>query len=243
MACHLTSPSHYLSQFKAIISEILWSLEGRNVKDINIEDVSECLFKITVASPSGQWVKISAFWYSKSFLNWTVSSGKSLQWGQNERNGVSSQRRLDYLLKQLFKRRSKKHQSSASLAFVRGIHRWPADSPHKGPVTRKKYIWWRHHVCSVHYHHVILTNRQAEFSGCYAQSLIFILCFGSGRILADAGSRPIQCRHFSPANLQTTRWSQWEIQILHMICTLWIPQWTNVWTIDKSNDKSYDNVQ
>ena len=29
------------------------------------------------------------------------------------------------------------HQSSASLAFVRGIHRWPVDSPHKGPVTRK----------------------------------------------------------------------------------------------------------
>ena len=27
-----------------------------------------------------------------------------------------------------------KHQSSASLAFVRGIHRWPLDSHHKGPV-------------------------------------------------------------------------------------------------------------
>ena len=30
-----------------------------------------------------------------------------------------------------------KHQSSASLAFVRGIHRGPVISPHKGPVTRK----------------------------------------------------------------------------------------------------------
>ena len=30
-----------------------------------------------------------------------------------------------------------KHQSSALLAFVRGIHRWPVNSPHKGPVTRK----------------------------------------------------------------------------------------------------------
>ena len=29
------------------------------------------------------------------------------------------------------------NQSSASLAFVRGIHRWPVNSPHKGPVTRK----------------------------------------------------------------------------------------------------------
>ena len=33
----------------------------------------------------------------------------------------------------------KKHQSSASLAFVRGIHRGPVNSPHKGPVTRKMF--------------------------------------------------------------------------------------------------------
>ena len=31
----------------------------------------------------------------------------------------------------------RKRPSSASLAFVRGIHRWPGYSPHKGPVTRK----------------------------------------------------------------------------------------------------------
>ena len=31
----------------------------------------------------------------------------------------------------------RKHQSSASLAFVRGIHRFPVNSPHKWPVTRK----------------------------------------------------------------------------------------------------------
>ena len=33
----------------------------------------------------------------------------------------------------------RKHQSSESLAFVRGIHRRPVNSPHKGPVTRKMY--------------------------------------------------------------------------------------------------------
>ena len=32
-----------------------------------------------------------------------------------------------------------KHQSSASMSFVRGIHWWPVDSPHKGPVTRKMF--------------------------------------------------------------------------------------------------------
>ena len=33
----------------------------------------------------------------------------------------------------------RKHQSSASLAFVRGIHRWPVNSPHKGTVTGKMF--------------------------------------------------------------------------------------------------------
>ena len=48
----------------------------------------------------------------------------------------------------------KKHQSSAALAFVWGIHRWPVNSLHKEPVTRKMFpfddvIMWRHqyHVC------------------------------------------------------------------------------------------------
>ena len=33
----------------------------------------------------------------------------------------------------------RKHQISASLAFVRGIHRWPMRSPHKLPVTWKMF--------------------------------------------------------------------------------------------------------
>ena len=33
----------------------------------------------------------------------------------------------------------RKHQSSASQAFLRGIRRWPVYSPHKWPVTRKMF--------------------------------------------------------------------------------------------------------
>ena len=33
----------------------------------------------------------------------------------------------------------RKHQSSASLTFVRGIHQWSVNSPHKGPVTWKMF--------------------------------------------------------------------------------------------------------
>ena len=33
----------------------------------------------------------------------------------------------------------RKYQSSASLSFVRGIRRWPVNSPHKGPVAWKMF--------------------------------------------------------------------------------------------------------
>ena len=37
------------------------------------------------------------------------------------------------------KQKTNKHQSSVPLAFVRGIHRLPVNSPHKWPVTRKMF--------------------------------------------------------------------------------------------------------
>ena len=69
----------------------------------------------------------------------------TLQWRHNGHEGVSNHQLHDCLLNRLFRRRSKKPSklrvtgfvSSASLAFVRGIHRWPVNSPHKWPVTRK----------------------------------------------------------------------------------------------------------
>ena len=43
----------------------------------------------------------------------------------------------------------RKHQSSASVAFVRGIHRWSVNSPHKWPINAENVsIWWRNHVTS-----------------------------------------------------------------------------------------------
>ena len=41
----------------------------------------------------------------------------------------------------------RKHQSSASLAFVRGIRRQPVNSPHKWPVTRKMFPFHGYRVC------------------------------------------------------------------------------------------------
>ena len=46
----------------------------------------------------------------------------------------------------------RKHQSSTSLVIVRGIQRWPVNSPHKGPVTQKIFpfddviMWCQSHL-------------------------------------------------------------------------------------------------
>ena len=63
----------------------------------------------------------------------------SLRWRHNGHDGVSNHQPHHCLLNRLFGCRSKKHQSSASLAFVRGIHRGPVNFPHKWPVTRKMF--------------------------------------------------------------------------------------------------------
>ena len=72
---------------------------------------------------------------------WGIYALDLLQWRHNERDGVSTHRRLDCL----FNRRSgadqRKYQSSASLVFAweSSSHRWPVNSPHKRPVTRKMF--------------------------------------------------------------------------------------------------------
>ena len=43
----------------------------------------------------------------------------------------------------VYSRTDKKNpQSSASLAFVWGIYRWPVNSPHKWPITRKMFPFY-----------------------------------------------------------------------------------------------------
>ena len=74
----------------------------------------------------------------KSFLHhWPIVS--ALQRCHNERNGVSNHLPHDCLLNRLIRLDQRKHQSSTSQAFVRGIPRCPVNSPHKGPVTRKMF--------------------------------------------------------------------------------------------------------
>ena len=68
---------------------------------------------------------------------------------------MASHLRLHCLLNRLFRRKSKKTQSSASLAFVRRLHRWPVDSPYGFPLQRTRSaenisIWWHHSALCFH---------------------------------------------------------------------------------------------
>ena len=81
----------------------------------------------------------------------------------------------------------RKHQNSASLAFVRRIHRWPVNSPNKGSVTQKMFpfddvikmipnIHWFLHC----YTFRCLTSKDF-ISILYSPNIIFIpriLCLG-----------------------------------------------------------------
>ena len=59
-----------------------------------------------------------------------------------------------------------KHQSSASLAFVWGIHRGPVNSPHKWPVTRKMFP----------FDDVIMCTNSHIFLGVNIMSQSYMLC-------------------------------------------------------------------
>ena len=75
----------------------------------------------------------------RPIINVVLWRSDSLRWRHNGRDSVSNHQPHDCLLNCLFRRRSKKHQSAASLAFVRGILRGPVNSPRKWPVAWKMF--------------------------------------------------------------------------------------------------------
>ena len=99
------------------------------------------------------------------FMCRSVSS-QALQWHYSDliMSTMASQRTAVWIVCSAFwlGTDQREHQSFESLAFVRGIHCWPVDSPHKGPITRKLFhlmtsSWrkdvsdnsiWKNHTCS-----------------------------------------------------------------------------------------------
>ena len=63
----------------------------------------------------------------------------ALRWRHNKRDSVSNHQPHDCLLNSLFRRRSKKTSKLRVTGFCAGNSPGPANSPHKGPVTRKMF--------------------------------------------------------------------------------------------------------
>ena len=78
-----------------------------------------------------------SYWIILWFTQLNHTAERCLWWRHNGPDGVWNHQPHDCLLNRLFGRRSKKTSNSASLAFVRGIHRGSVNSQHKCPVTRK----------------------------------------------------------------------------------------------------------
>ena len=72
-------------------------------------------------------------------LSDTIWWHSSLQWHHNEHDGVSNHQPHDCLPNCYSGADQRKQQSSASLALLRGIHQWPVNFLHKGPVMQKMF--------------------------------------------------------------------------------------------------------
>ena len=117
------SPSHYLNQYCIIVN---WNL--RNKRKLNCSRNSNIFFHTKAIENSvckiSSILSVSLCHYNDVIMGMMASQITSLTIVYSiDYSGVDQ----------------RKHQSSVSLAFVRGIHRWPVNSTHKWSATRKKF--------------------------------------------------------------------------------------------------------
>ena len=106
----------------------------------------------------------------------------------------------------------RKYQSSASLAFVRGIHQGPVNSLHKWPVTRKKFSFDDViiPITTIHADVTVLSNAK-PLQGTFLTvktDMIFQSFFG--------------CHRF-PLRFFANQWyfSKWSDPVTHEVLTHW----------------------
>ena len=73
--------------------------------------------------------------------HYSVDYMYALQWRHNGHDSVSNHQPHDCLLNLYSDADQSKHESSASLAYVRGIHRGPVNSLRKWPVMWKMFLF------------------------------------------------------------------------------------------------------
>ena len=113
----------------------------------------------------------------------------------------------------------RKHQSSASLAFVRGIHRGPVNSPHKWPVTRKMFT----------FDDVIMVYRHDHFILCFVMDISrslfthifqgFLFDYPSQLIVRDMGT----INHDQTMTKHTTPRAWYLRWCVYSVTMSWVP--------------------
>ena len=161
MACCLTTPSHYLHQSRLIIALfILWnsteSYFNRSLMNLNpLHVYNDYTFEIISTSPRGKWINLFCFWWVRITFMWLICPYFSGCFIGSIVTVIEMTHYNDVIMGTMAPQITsltivystvysgadqRKHQSSASLAFVRGIHRWPVNSPHKNGQWRGKYF-------------------------------------------------------------------------------------------------------
>ena len=134
--------SEYIARHQAIIwtnAEILLIRTlGRNFVEI-LSKIHTFAFKKML---SAKWRQFCLS--LKVLMQATRLMYISLRWRHNENDGVPNHQRLDIYSTVCSNADQRKHQNSASLAFVREIHRWPKGQ--RASNAENVSIWWRHHV-------------------------------------------------------------------------------------------------
>ena len=95
-----------------------------------------------MSSTENSWGNLSEQWITAHFDTWLLNDSGKAHYCDVIMTAMASQiTSLTIVYSTVHSDADQsKHQSSAWLAFGRGIHRWPVNSPHKGPVTRKIHL-------------------------------------------------------------------------------------------------------
>ena len=150
MAWCQQSTSPHLNQYWPLISEVLCYLHGSTFTVSSQAIILNNEFENT--SPGGQWVQFICDISSESsrlitlyWLHRLVGNSRHHRWHEWHYNDVimgailSQITSLTIVYSAVYSRANQRKPRSSLLAFVRGIHRWPVNSPHKWPVTRKMF--------------------------------------------------------------------------------------------------------
>ena len=105
--------------------------------DVSLMKLRELIVHVHIVFGVANWVhQISKMSFVKPRL---LQTSYALQWHHNERYVVSNHQPHDCLLNRLFRRRWKNTNAPRHWPLWEGILRWPVNSFHKGPITRKMF--------------------------------------------------------------------------------------------------------